>query len=84
LAHLGYKEAKPMLIPAVIAVVVLALPIGYVLFRKFSITRQRIEFGTPQNGVSAICFDIQEDTLRSLFVLYEDGTVNEVKGVRAA
>ena len=73
-----------MLVPAIIAVAVLVLPLGYVLFRKFSVTRQQIEFGAPQNGVSAICLDIREDTVRSLYILFEDGTMNEVKGVRAA
>ena len=72
-----------MLIPAVIAIVALILPIGYVLFHTFSVNRQQIEFVTPQNGVSAICLDIQEDTVRSLYVLFEDGTRSELKGVRA-
>ncbi len=72
-----------LLIPAIIAVVVLILPIGYVLFRKLSVTRQQIEFGVPQNGVSAIYLDIQEDTVRSLYIVFEDGTMNEVKGLAA-
>ena len=73
-----------MLISAIIATGMLVLPIAYVVFRKFSVTRQEIEFGTPQNGVSAIYLDIQEDTVRSLHILFEDGSVAEVSGLKAA
>lgn len=73
-----------MLIPVIVAVVILMASIGYVAFRKFSVTRQEIEFGAPQNGVSAIYLDIQEDTVRSLCILFEDGTVSEVRQMRAA
>ncbi len=73
-----------MLIPAIVASVVLLACVAYVVFRKFSVTRQEIEFGTPQNGVAAIYLDIQEDTVRSLHIVYEDGSVSEVKRLRAA
>ena len=73
-----------MLIPAIVAVVVLMAPVTYVIFRKFSATRQEIEFGTPQDGVAAIHLDIQEDTVRSLRILFADGTVSEVRQLRSA
>jgi hypothetical protein len=73
-----------MLIPAIVAVVILMAPIAYVIFRKFSITRQEIEFGAPQNGVAAIQLDIHEDTVRSLRILFADGTVSEVRQLRSA
>ena len=73
-----------MLIPAVVAVLILMLPIGYVLVRKFSVTRHEIEFSTPQDGVRAIYLDIHEDTVRGLRILFEDGSVEEVMGSRAA
>jgi hypothetical protein len=73
-----------MLIPAVVAVVILMAPVAYVIFRKYTVTRQEIEFGAPQNGVAAIHLDIQEDTVRSLRILYEDGTVSEIGRLRAA
>lgn len=73
-----------MLIPAVVAMVILMALVAYVAFRKFSVTRQEIEFGAPQNGVSAIYLDIQEDTVRSMHILFEDGTVSEVRQLRAA
>jgi hypothetical protein len=73
-----------MLIPALVGVVILMTAVGYVVFRKFSVTRQAIEFGAPQNGVAAIYLDIQEDTVRSLHILYEDGTVSEVRKLQAA
>jgi hypothetical protein len=72
-----------MLIPAIVAVVVLMAPVAYVVFRKYSVTRQEIEFTAPQNGVAAIYLDIQEDTVRSVCILYEDGTVGEVKQLPA-
>ena len=73
-----------MLIPAIVAVVILMAPVAYVIFRKFSITRQEIEFGAPQNGVAAIQLDIHEDTVRSLRILFADGTVSEVRQLRSA
>ena len=73
-----------MLIPAIVGVVILVATVGYVVFRKFSVTRQAIEFGTPQNGVAAIYLDIQEDTVRSLHILYQDGTMSEVRRLDAA
>lgn len=72
-----------MLVPAIVAVVILMAPIAYVIFRKFSFTRQEIEFGTPQNGVAAIYLHIQEDSVRSLRIVYQDGTVSEVRQIRA-
>lgn len=73
-----------MLIAAIVAVAILLLPVAYVLFRKFSVTRQEIEFGTPQNGVAAIYLDIQEDTVRSLQIVFEDGSVAEVRQLQPA
>ncbi|MCL5735242.1 MAG: hypothetical protein M1274_06565 [Actinobacteria bacterium] len=73
-----------MLIAAVVAVLILMLPIGYVLVRKLSVTRQEISFAAPQDGVKAIYLDIREDTVRSLHLLNEDGTVTEVVVSRAA
>ena len=73
-----------MLIPAVVGVVILMACAAYVVFRKFSVTRQEIEFGVPQNGVAAIFLDIREDTVRGLHIVYEDGTVSEVRRLHAA
>ena len=70
-----------MLIPAIIAALVLVMCVGYVAFRKFSVTRQEIEFGAPQNGVAAIYLDIREDTVRNLHILYEDGSIGKVEQV---
>ena len=73
-----------MLITAIVAVFILMLPVGYVLLRKFSVTRQEISFAAPQDGVKAIYLDIQEDTVRSLHLLCEDGSITEVVVSRAA
>jgi hypothetical protein len=73
-----------MLIPAIAGAVILMGVVGYVVFRKFSVTRQEIEFGVPQNGVAAIYLDIREDTVRGLHILYDDGTVSEVRRLNAA
>jgi hypothetical protein len=73
-----------MLTSAVVAAVIVLACAAYVIFRKFSVTRQEIEFGAPQNGVAAIHLDIHEDTVRSLRILYEDGTVSEIRTLRAA
>jgi hypothetical protein len=73
-----------MLVPTLIAAVILMAPIVYVIFRKFSFTRQEIEFGAPQDGVKAIHLDIQEDSVRTLRIVYQDGTMSEVKDLRAA
>ena len=73
-----------MLVAAVIAIAILLLPVVYVLVRAFSITRQEIEFATPQNGVSAIYLDIQEDSVRSLHILFADGSVAEIRQLKAA
>lgn len=67
-----------MLASAIVAVVVLMLPVGYVLVRKMSVTHQEIAFAAPQDGVKAIYIDIQEDTVRELHILYADGRVGEV------
>ena len=73
-----------MLISAVVGAVVLLACVAYVVFRKFCVTRQRIEFGAPQDGVAAIYLDIREDTVRSLHILYADGSVSEVRTLTAA
>ncbi|OFV82848.1 MAG: hypothetical protein A2W26_12690 [Acidobacteria bacterium RBG_16_64_8] len=73
-----------MVIAAVIAVAILLVPVVYVLVRAFSITRQEIEFATPQNGVSALYLDIQEDSVRSLHIVFADGSVAEIKRLKAA
>lgn len=72
-----------MLISAMVGVVILLAAVGYVAFRKFSVTRQEIEFGAPQDGVAAICLDIREDTVRGLRILYTDGSVSEVSKLQA-
>ncbi len=72
-----------MLVPTLIAVAILLAPIAYVVFRKFSFTRQEIEFGTPQNGVAAISLDIREDSVRSIRIVYQDGSVSEVRQIPA-
>ncbi len=73
-----------LLVPVVAAVAIVMASAAYAIFRKFSVTRQEIQFGAPQNGVAAIYLDIQEDTVRSLHIVYEDGTVSEVRKLRAA
>jgi uncharacterized membrane protein len=73
-----------MLVSAIVGVVILMAALGYVMFRKFTVTRQEIEFGAPQDGVSAIYLDIREDTVRSIHIVYTDGTVSEVRKLRAA
>ena len=72
-----------MLISAMVGFVIILAAVGYVAFRKFSFTRQEIEFGAPQNGVAAIYLDIREDTVRGLHILYADGTVSEVRRLPA-
>ncbi|NLE11140.1 MAG: hypothetical protein GX630_06495 [Actinobacteria bacterium] len=72
-----------MIMPAIVSVVILMAAVGYVAFRKFSVTRQEIEFGAPQDGVRAIYLDIREDTVRGLHILYSDGTMSEVRTPRA-
>jgi hypothetical protein len=86
LFHTGPRKTEEvlMLIATVVAVAILILPIAYVIFRKFTVTRQEIEFATPQNGVSAIYLDIKEDTVRSLHIVFEDGSVAEIGQLRAA
>lgn len=68
-----------MLISAMIGVAILLAAIGYVAFRRFTVTRQEIEFGAPQDGVAAIYLDIREDTVRGLRIVYADGTTSEVR-----
>ena len=63
-----------MLIAAVVVVVMLLAPVAYVVYRKFSVVRQQIEFTAPQDGVAAIHLDIHEDTVRSLRIVFADGT----------
>ena len=73
-----------MLVPALIGSLILGACVAYVVYRKFSVTRQRIEFEAPQDGISAIYLDIREDEVCSLHILHEDGTVSEVRDLRAA
>jgi hypothetical protein len=53
------------------------------VFRKFSFTHEELEFGTPQNGVAAIVLEIREDSVRRIRIAYQDGTVSEVRQIRA-
>jgi hypothetical protein len=73
-----------MVVPAIIAVIVVLVSLGYMLSRRLCVTRQRIEFEMPQDGISAIYVDIQEDAIRSLYIRYEDGSVTQVKRLEAA
>jgi hypothetical protein len=73
-----------MLIAAIIAVVMLMAAITYVVFRKFSVVRQEIEFIAPQDGVAAIHLDIHEDTVRSLRIYFADGSYSELRHLDAA
>lgn len=73
-----------MLVPVLIGSLILVICVAYVFYRKFSITRQRIEFEAPQDGVAAIYVDIREDTIRGVHILHKDGTVSRVRDLRAA
>ena len=73
-----------MLVAAVVAVIILMAAIGYVVYRKFSVVRQEIEFVAPQDGVAAIHLDIHEDTVRSLRIYFADGTCSELRHLDAA
>jgi hypothetical protein len=73
-----------MLVSAIVAVVILMAPIAYVVYRKFSVVRQEIEFTAPQDGVAAIHLDIHEDMVRSLRIYFADGTVSELRHLDAA
>ena len=73
-----------VLIAAVVAVALLMVPIAYVVYRKFSVVRQEIEFTAPQDGVAAIHLDIHDDTVRSLRIYFADGTVSELRHLDAA
>jgi hypothetical protein len=73
-----------MLVPVIISSAILVACVAYVVYRKFSVTRQQIEFDAPQHGVAAIYLDIREDTVCGLHILHDDGTVSEVRNLRAA
>jgi hypothetical protein len=73
-----------MLIAAIVVVVVLLAPIAYVVFRRCSVVSQQIEFKAPQDGVAAIHLDIHEDTVRSLRIVFSDGTYSELRHLDAA
>ena len=70
--------------PVVIGSLILVACVAYVFYRKFSITWLQIEFDAPQDGVAAIYLDIREDTICGLHILHKDGTVSEVRDLRAA
>ncbi len=72
-----------MFIPVIIGATILAACVAYVVYRKFSVTRQQIEFETPQDGWRPST-DIREDTVQGLHILHKDGTVSEVRELRAA
>ncbi len=73
-----------MLISVLAGSIILVACVAYVIYRKFSVTRQHIEFEAPQDGVAAIYLDIREDTVCGLHILHKDGTVSEVRELRAA
>ena len=73
-----------MLLPLLIGSLILVACTAYVLYRKFSVTRQQIEFDAPQDGVSVIYLDIREDVVCGVHILHKDGTVSEVQDLRAA
>lgn len=73
-----------MLIAAVVTFVVLMAAVAYVAFRKYSVVSQQIEFTAPQDGVAAIHLDIHEDTVRSLRIVFSDGTYSELRHLDAA
>jgi len=68
-----------VVIPMVVGAVIVIACVGYVVFRKFTVTRYQIQFGAVQNQVAAIYLDIREDTVRRLCILYADGRVSEVQ-----
>ena len=73
-----------MLVPVVIGSLILIACVAYVIYRKFAVTRQQIEFEAPQDGVAAIYLDIREDVVCGVHILHKDGTVSEVHDLRAA
>ena len=73
-----------MLLPLIIGSLILVVCVAYVVYRKFSVTRQQIEFEAPQDGISALYLDIREDEVCGLHILHADGTVSEVRDLRAA
>lgn len=70
-----------MLIPFIVVSVALMIPIAHMLYRRYSATRQEIEFGIPQDGVAAIHLDIHDDRVRHLRIYYADGTHSELRRV---
>jgi hypothetical protein len=73
-----------MLIAAIVAAVVLMAPVAYFAFRRCSVVSQQIEFNAPQDGVAAIHLDIHEDTVRSLRIVFSDGTYSVLRHLDAA
>lgn len=73
-----------MLTAAIVGTLIVMACVGYVAFRKFTVTRQEIEFAAPQNGVAAIYLDIREDTVRSMHIVYADGSMSEVRKLDSA
>jgi hypothetical protein len=73
-----------MLIAAVVTFIVLMAAVAYVAFRRYSVVRQEIEFTAPQDRVAAIHLDIHEDTVRSLRIVFADGTYSELRHLDAA
>jgi len=70
-----------MLVPALIAAVILMAPIVYVIFRKFSFTRQEIEFGfkvevargTDELPVPAVTADLNSQSVRFVYAFQGAG-----------
>jgi hypothetical protein len=73
-----------MLVGALVVVVVLLALVAYVAYRKYSVVNQQIEFTAPQDGVAAIHLDIHEDTVRTLRIVFSDGTYSELRHLDAA
>lgn len=80
----GQDRRDIMVASLVIGSVILVTSLAYVFYRKYAVTRQHIEFEAPQDGVRAIYLDIREDTVCALHILHKDGTVSEVRDLRAA
>ena len=73
-----------MLVAAIVVVGVLLALVAYVAVRKYSVVSQQIEFTAPQDGVAAIHLDIHEDTVRSMRIVFADGTYSELRHLDAA
>ena len=73
-----------MFVAAIVVVVMILALVAYVAFRKYSVVNQQIEFAAPQNGVAAIHLDIHEDTVRSLRIVFSDGTYSDLRHLDAA